>query len=304
MRSWPAGSRAGRRDRCHDFKSLGMAVEDVVAARLVLHRARHGATWAAASVSRDGIDSARLCSRSSSWSDGDSVRAGPAPAPRAGLVADPVSGDDRRGLRAAYNLDIAEALRARAACRRADGGPNSRRASRARGHHLAQDSASGAARSRSTTIWVEVSQDRSVNAAEAARRSRRRVQTRARARDRARREPARSEQPQDIQAQFEVGAAYALQASYTASVEGSMTRRVWIGPARVRRAGRSADARSEARRRRRRGRHVSVRRLGAEPADARGSRTWRASAAARKRASACSKPRASIRTRASTPGRR
>ena len=30
-------------------------------------------------------------------------------------------------------------------------------------------------------------------------------------------------QPQDIQAQFDVGAAYALQASYTASVEGSMT---------------------------------------------------------------------------------
>ncbi len=32
-----------------------------------------------------------------------------------------------------------------------------------------------------------------------------------------------AEQPQDIQAQFEVGAVFALQASYTASVEGSLT---------------------------------------------------------------------------------
>ena len=124
-----------------------------------------------------------------------------------------------QAFRAAYNLDHDDAL---ALARRAValGRTSRRRIARSR-RSSGSTSCSAAARSPSITTWAAWH--------DSARRrpSRRRSSTPSsrpswpRAIELA--EARLKQQPRDLQARFDVGAAYALQASYTASVEGSMT---------------------------------------------------------------------------------
>ena len=220
-----AGRVAGRRDAADVtiFKSLGMAVEDVVAARLVRDARDRRRARPEVQLSRDAPNLRRA---SSPWRPLTADQVSSRPPASAGAAATrrraPFDRADRPGVSRAPTTSIRRGAGARRARPCAMAPDESARASDAGVDPLAPHPVP-ARRGDGRSLSRRRGRRARRSICRSRRRSRRRVQ--ARAGDARSIWPKRrlKRSPNDLQAQYDLGAAYAIQASYSASVEGSLT---------------------------------------------------------------------------------